>query len=904
MPRHNHPNHNNHAQRRQSSRSAVTPQDTRDSRFRKDHARAAALEQQLSAMTKRSSSSNNKTTTNTDDVRVNQVRVTLCEVLCSLLLLDPQQAAEEQVMERLWNRCFYERLLPLRRKQQKRKEADVATTISVFQNFVSEGITLYAYLCDKLQAQLVDYYCASKTRKTSGSGDGGGMTADSDSEDDDDDATRTSSQATLDLSQPPSPLGILACLTRLYIHMGDLYRYANNFQKAQAAYQRSANLAPGHGNAYNQLGVVAHLQTDHVVVAVYYYIRAILATTDSFDTAKVNLMRLYEENCKILIKLQQDDDKQTLSLMQPSKTILSKRFLTEFVDLQYYWAKSSQQQQQPQQQQEHNNDDDDEATTLAETMQRTNSLMSLFGNLLQQSAFGEGLLIKLVCIQVYAEHAHPQYDHMVRYTTRRLAHTVAKQVSAMLDKLLAKNKNASGPPNGNKAPSIKLLVPLLLLTEYMYHYDPIVMGDDQEQECVDFWKNIVEIFNQLVELAKQLEWNVPDDKEATTTTTTNLPVLKDYQALSGFTPFEFMFAGQAQHQQQQRLENGYISDQQAMVLLKLTSEDEDVTVSSQATLLTAKTLESISHQSSSVVALSSSSNNHNGLLLVEEGRIKLLHFLQLGNKMVADGKEGMYVTRSNTGTFEWIGDSHRIEDDDDENVDMMMMMDSDNENANAPLLVYKEDSQAAGVPLLVPGMLLKQQSTNVASSTSPTPLPVRSSSSNNNNQEPKMDVDGPTIMRDSSPLLNILNNTPSLAPPPPPGMVVPPPGFGTSTSNASTLLGSVSLTERQAPALSIPTGVQQPAFFFESPLLFGNPSDYQTSNPFARPVHVPPPLHAQQQQQQQPPSFDWLQNQQASSEPFMMGDVFDSTTLLGAGLLSSILSDDSPQKSRNPFAAK
>lgn len=85
---------------------------------------------------------------------------------------------------------------------------------------------------------------------------------------------------------------------RLHIRLGNLFRYSNDLNKAQDAYQKAVNFGLGHGHAYNQLAVVCQSKdkNQQIAVALSWYTRALSAVTDPFETANPYVQRLLQEN--------------------------------------------------------------------------------------------------------------------------------------------------------------------------------------------------------------------------------------------------------------------------------------------------------------------------------------------------------------------------------------------------------------------------------------------------------------------------------------------------------------------------------------------------------------------------------------------------------------------------------
>jgi len=138
--------------------------------------------------------------------------------------------------------------------------------------------------------------------------------------------------------------GVVPTLFRLYIHLGDLHRYLSNFEFAESSYMKASSLAPGKGNPYNQLAVVAQLKDstgDHPLPAIslYWYCRSLLAVHDAFKTSKSNLERLFLLNSEWIRKNVQDSTKIDIDTSgmnreqaRAVKSSASRKFLSMFVD--------------------------------------------------------------------------------------------------------------------------------------------------------------------------------------------------------------------------------------------------------------------------------------------------------------------------------------------------------------------------------------------------------------------------------------------------------------------------------------------------------------------------------------------------------------------------------------------
>jgi Est1 DNA/RNA binding domain len=252
---------------------------------------------------------------------INRYRIVLCEVYSDWILSDPHSAHVYDVMNQLWRSCFYGRIGPARtriQKEQRKHDIAAATNTITTTNhnnsnstattagnsnhnkkpaplntelhkqkeslhlFLQEGITLYEYFIDKLQYQLQ-----------------------------------------LQDSCPD----IVPCLYRLYIHLGDLYRYLGDGDdpkytlSAQTSYTKAMQLGPAYGHAYNQLAVVYQTKDSMVnhrnnnsnaITTVYWYTRSLGASQEPFATASSNLLRLFETNRQWLHTEQQQQTKHIL----------------------------------------------------------------------------------------------------------------------------------------------------------------------------------------------------------------------------------------------------------------------------------------------------------------------------------------------------------------------------------------------------------------------------------------------------------------------------------------------------------------------------------------------------------------------------------------------------------------
>ena len=221
--------------------------------FKNQLSRAAALESDLSEAK--------------SEEKASRLRIQLCEVLSDVILSNPELSLRKDCFGRLWRSCFYARIGELRsrisrEKRRKKSQASLDNLETTLKTFLKEGVTLYKYLVEQYEVKLLP----------------------SESQDE---------------NEALYADGVVAGLHRILIYLGDLYRYASSYPKAQECYEQAAKLAPSKGNPYNQMAVVAQLkQPDQPLscVALFYYARSLLATHDPFPTSKGNLERLLEQN--------------------------------------------------------------------------------------------------------------------------------------------------------------------------------------------------------------------------------------------------------------------------------------------------------------------------------------------------------------------------------------------------------------------------------------------------------------------------------------------------------------------------------------------------------------------------------------------------------------------------------
>ena len=563
--------------------------------------RSADLEQRLLSRPATGSASGSDPTKNTNARNADALRVQVCELLADALLLDPSWAVRRKVPDRLWRTCFYGQISQLRakiakehhrRRQKKdhhtsRNPSSAATTIAALEQhlvvFLGEAITLYDYLCQRLWDRLRDDCHATSNNNNNNNDDAPTLSSQSST-------TATAAAATVE------------CLHRLSVCLGDLHRYSSSsssgsntsVKSAEAAYRLAARLGPGHGHPANQLGVmcgaqvVAAASSSNVsapnpsALALYWYARALLATHEPFETAPINLGRLFQANDDWLRAIAASCSAGQGSSPPPPPA--ATRFLAHYVQLhgllfRLLHRRRDETDRPPV------NDANEDADSIGEFERLLGPVLDSFQTLLQQSALGDGLLVKLVCIQAFSECFDPS-KHGGRERRReapdtplpavvvlggggatgaaakatavppptthanRLARIVTLSLGCRLaDRVLTVWQQRSGAGGGggtsapSPAPSARLLLPLALLTEYAGN--PVREWDSGNGDNNDpsttvrcttlaqaFWDKVANIFNVVEPPHQEVgESNpLPTGKAR--------QALPEYAELRGFLPFQ------------------------------------------------------------------------------------------------------------------------------------------------------------------------------------------------------------------------------------------------------------------------------------------------------------------------------------------------------------------------------
>jgi Ubiquitin carboxyl-terminal hydrolase/Est1 DNA/RNA binding domain/Telomerase activating protein Est1 len=550
------------------------------------HKRAQALAAKLKSATANQKQQNKNKNSNNDAIAaaneaVDRLRMPFFEIMTKMLLVDAEFLWHNNVVDRLFRYCFYNRIDPQRTKimRAKRRGAKGKQLVELERLQVSLNRTLVGafshceFLIENLEKKLLspssgysqsgqeDVLCTQQTQSTYG-------TATTTTTTDDD-------QENLEF--------IVPVLNLLYIQLGDLHRYMTlQLTQAQACYEMAARLGPGHGHAYHQIAVTCQSkeqvapQSPLSVDALYWYARSVLPTVSPFFAqAQANLNRLFTSNRQWLQQhLQQQQQEAPPSagvvVTHATKAGAVRTFLGEFCDLQYDFYQGMVSSSWP------------TTCTTWMALQKIAHLMESLYGLLQLSAFGDALICKMVTILAFSEchvpsaaanaavdpshsnsNNHSNADSILR-TTALAVRTMTYQMATLLaDEVLHDlrkiNEAAAAAGTGAAAgakytstssASIHLLLPLLLVAEFTAHREatffvtttttainsnvPMVTSVYSvyyKNAMSAFWKKMVDVWNRLNPLAVAM--NV--DK-------TKVDGLQDYDSLRGFAPFSSFIA--------------------------------------------------------------------------------------------------------------------------------------------------------------------------------------------------------------------------------------------------------------------------------------------------------------------------------------------------------------------------
>lgn len=668
----------------------------------------ADLSQVISLESKLKSILASKSSSTAAQTEASSTRMELCEKLSTILIDHSHLALRKDIPGRLWNNCFYTQIQTYRSRIAKAKRNNNNNNDSkklkkdqkLFDNFLQEAITLYDFLIDQFRGKLLPDATQSPSQSQRQKSQTMMYSSNSHS------PQQYYSSSQLSSSSNRDSLEAVIVLYRLYIYLGDLHRYRSANTKAETAYTHASNLAPGKGNPYNQLAVMAQLKsTDdnpNNLTAMYWYIRS-LGAYDVFETSKGNLDRLLGTNEKWIkshgekvgLILGKGGLKDYLDTIESKDDVKTKKawatriVLSHFVEFMGMVL--------------HVEDldlDQEEKYSL-----KGQELIGELDEILDLNPFGDKLLVQFIVILAYV--AIGQRDHrpkawcvkMVFVFMYQFASTLCKYFEPILEK--AEQKLIEG----KKQPSMRLLGPLLLISEFISECEAEidVTNSDIRHVKAEFWERIASIA-QKITFSSHLTQELEKDAQNLA-----LELPDDFVSLSvGFRPFAFLnqFSSDNTEDKDNSI-NMYVTADQAIDVLGLnTAEPSQSQLSQKSKKSTASTDTSKSDS---------------------ENKIKLVRFMRFISKSMDDEKlvcvghnsiVAKHESHSTQGDSIDEGqefdpeatDDREIENDPGEDTEM----DSPTKAAE-DILVYKSSGEG-GPALLVPGAMLLQAANNTDNS--------------------------------------------------------------------------------------------------------------------------------------------------------------------------------------------
>jgi Telomerase activating protein Est1/Est1 DNA/RNA binding domain len=791
-----------------------------------------------------------------------------------------------------------------------------------------------------------------------------------------------------------------------------------NNRAALASYGVSAQLGPGMGHPANQLGVMCgsqilavsnvfksssssttptsqHQQQNQSAVGLYWYARSLLASHEPFETTFVNLQRLFQANQLWLDRNQQQQQQQQqqqshqppASTVAASKSLQASLFLAQYVQFHGQLLLSG-----------------DESSFLSSNDVVANAMEGVthgLASLLKQSALSDSLLVKAVAIQAFTESygttsasANNRSDGIPRtvsvamgatttttttepnptlalrrlwgrVSTLRMGTVLADRILSTLQQRSQQQQQqtyasaASATAAAPSVPTVRLLLPLMLLTEYVRHTTAelesttlrsIEVSSSGLRETYrtcshDLWEKVAQILNVIgpmvpAELAASI---VAANRNANASPARFLPA--EYLSLRGYTPFaSFIPQGKG---------SGFLPPRHAVQVLR---EEKASAASAPPT------------QDTAPQAAVGGAASGAGKASHESNRIKLVsRFWMVGRELAGDDSSSETLRgfqRNGDGRFAYEAPTYEnlqpmdradepnkmVEDSGDEDDDggdtLNVLMDDDPvvvEDKQATVegsdgvLVYKAGS-VGGPALLVPGALLANaatvEDTIVAPSvppfaTTPLPLPALTGMAGVdlgwlNGPNPQVPIGTIATNRTSEPMeVDRAYVFESLAPPlPQPPAVIGDHFLGAIAASAMT---APSVNDAAQPSTVLPPpgfGTLARSFALDDAQLPTQPPRElsileasgrlfgalpHTANPFV--TMPPPPSYPFPPQPPQgfaathppQPMFPHHSNLWMAQD-ILGGDETYETSLLDSGLLNSLLNDDAAATTKNPFA--
>lgn len=750
-------------------------------RIDKQLERASDLEEQLGSL----AAKNN----NGDENKSYKLRSHLCEILSDVLISDPKRSLENNssmdCFQRLWRGCFYNPITIWRHRlsREKRKRSpNLANTQEGFRNFLSEAVTLYDYLVLQYLTKLVPSATqdVNSTQQSS-------LSYDRSQLEDTQFASQTQSTTTITSKQTTTSSleGVVQGLYKLYIFLGDLHRYAEAYNKAEACYWNASKLGPGLGNSYNQLAVVAFAK-DTYCVALYWHVRSLLVTHGRFSTSSVNLERLFAMNRRFLeehgrdaapvvfsqpLQSSKKDNNNNHAMIRAQKTAASKSCLTHFVDLHYDLYL---------QQQQNNADgmETDEGRSLL--VEKIRNVVSSLNSLVKASGFSDALLCKMVVINTFSLESASR-GTLAKEMSEELAFSMGLVLAEHTEGLLAKALEKPTAKQKSAPPSIRCLLPLEMLLEFVN----LRLADENEQTKtktstteIEFWNQTVTVGNLVQKLVQTYNFNSANKENASWTQ------IHEYKLLKGYRPFSIV------NEKYSTKEDGLLDPAEAVDVLELSASATAPSQLSQDT------------GAISTITTGGTSSSGGG---AKENKARLLRLLEICDLLASSSGRAPMVLKQ--GNYCLQGTTNHEEDMDTAIANDSTSECDDSDDEAGDRIVYHEDKEPTNITSL---LLPKAHSVTATSKT---------------DMEEK--VDNPFMGQKLTieQIINVENVAMELVPadeeeksanPVGASMVKPPPGFGGASPSTTTIPvqmgynGAPLLAHHLTPA-SKPPGLVPPA---------------------------------------------------------------------------------------------
>mmetsp|Transcript_5157 Transcript_5157/g.7463 ORF Transcript_5157/g.7463 Transcript_5157/m.7463 type:complete len:740 (+) Transcript_5157:272-2491(+) len=417
-----------------------------------------------------------------------EVRMSLCEKYSHILMENPAFSLRKGLTDRLWEKCFYEKISHDRKKlaklisRQKNRNL-LESTLQNFKKRLGESIEFYSFIIN-FYSGLIEPSLAQSQR---------------------------SDELTQDNLDEDDKAAVVSILYKFQICVGDLYRYNESSNDALRHYEQASLLSPGQGNPYNQMAVLEQ-QKDSTCNALYYYARSIKASYKVFQTSSQNVLRLYELNRQYLKANPTDGQDSNLTkkavadLSKAQKTAASKRFNANFVDLQRQLTLIVNPRVS----------ELDQVQVKVNAMKMMDTVITSLDELLAISGLGDTLLSRMVVINAFT--ANDCGDVAKAFVFRFGA--------ALADRVDQNLKRQLGTAKADNLRAIRGLTPLLITCDHVLTF---ASSEDQDFQTAEekFWSKACNIANACKELVEDSSRLSSLDKTP-----------KEYQALTGFTPFE------------------------------------------------------------------------------------------------------------------------------------------------------------------------------------------------------------------------------------------------------------------------------------------------------------------------------------------------------------------------------